>query len=359
MISNSSLLLGENYTWWHWWGDFNWWDIYFDFWTRGTGAARCGWEVDQCADPKIAAEEQQRVCSNLTEIWAAIVLMVTADKILAMVAYYEAENMTVTNSSYAADYLYNIKQSKRYYYRAGSELEKGRPHHAITDYKRAWKHAIMARKYALKSDASGEIPELYDNCDDCYYCCDDPCYPKVDMDYPWWWDWYQDDDDDDDDDGNGNGNGGDGGDDGCYCYWYRSKGFWKTNIGKHLGEIDGKPQVKKADLISYLEAISEKYGDNFSFLEDLTLESAYDILCIPDPPSAKDKAEAQILAVLLNAEYLGDDCKDKVIYLLHIGYDIYYEGNVPGAIVYILGLYSSGQYEGAHCFAQAMIKKLY
>jgi hypothetical protein len=356
MITNSTLLIGENYTWWHWWGDYNWWDMYFDFWSRGDSGSEskgCGWNVEQCENPKVANEEKERICSNLSAIWEAIVLMVTADKILAMVEYIRAENMTVTNASYANDYKYHMKQSKKYYYQAGRELDRGRPHHAITDYKRAWKNAVMASRYALKRDMQDEFEEFFDDCDDCYYANQDPTYPCVDFDYPWWGDWYKDDDDDDDGNGSGPGGGNGGGSSwGIGCF--RSKGFWKTNIGKHIGEISGKPMVGKATIIRYLEAISSEFGANFSFLDELTLQKAYDILDIPDPPNPKDKAEAKIMAMMLNYEHASERCKNKKVYLLNLWLDLEYEGDMEGAVAYILDLYEDGNYCGAQEFAGAL-----
>jgi hypothetical protein len=340
-IADSTLLIGDEYTKWHgWWGDFNWWDLYFlDFYSSRGESARCGWEVDDCYNPKIANEEKARVCSNLTTIWAAMELLILADKVIAMGAYSDAENMTVTNATYAVDYLYNIKQSKRHYYQAGREQAMGRPAYAITEYKLAWKYAILAMRFAYKRDSSHEFEEMYDECYDCYYCCEDPCYPSVDMEYPWWVDWYQD-----------------------YCNWSkvsgkgRSKGFWKTNIGKHICEIEGKPQVSKADILKYLAAIETKYGDKecLSFLGDLTLKRAYEILCIPNPPDPEDKAEAQMLALLLNLEHFGDEYKNKDVYLLNIGLGVHYEGKLSGAASYINDLYCTGKYAAAQLLAEAL-----
>jgi LruC domain-containing protein len=177
-ISDSVLLIGENYTWWHWWGDYNWWDLYFNFWSRGRD---CGWEVETCDDPEEAAKEKARVCGNISILWDVIKMLVAADKILARTAYADAEGLTVANNSFADEYEYHLKMAKRYLYSGGREAQMGKMHHAITDYKRSWQHSILAMKYAFKANAQEELGELYDNCDD---SC--PCQYQ----FPWWAEWY-------------------------------------------------------------------------------------------------------------------------------------------------------------------------
>jgi hypothetical protein len=358
LITDSTLVIGDNYTQWKWWGDYNWWDIYFDLWARPLSRG-CGWNVDDCYDTKVANEEKQRVCTNLTIIMGAIELLVSADKVLALMAYSDAENMTVMNSTYAKDYLYYMKQSKRFYYSAGREAAMGRPHHAITDYKLAWKYANMARMYALRSSSDEDLQEFYDNCDDCYYCCDDPCGG----DQPWWSDWYNG--------GGGNGNGNGGGEDpddpngdGIKIRGFgRGLGFWKTNIGKHLDEIPGKPQVPRADIVMFLENIGDEYGEDYGFLADLDLEDAYEMLCIPEPYDHEDKAQAHILAMLLTVEFfkdLADDADDfmnRDLYLLHLGHNVVYDGDLSGGIDYILGLFGAGKYEAAKDLAESVSEK--
>jgi hypothetical protein len=356
-IENSTLLLSGDTEWWHWWGDFNWWDLYFNFWSR----SGCGWEVEKCEDPDEAAREKARVCSNLTVIWGAIKLLMTADEILAKIAYMDAENLTLVNSSYATEYKYHLKQAKRYSYSAGREAKMGKPYHAINDYKVSWKHAKMAIKYAFKSNADDPLGEFYDACEDEAPC---PFQQMCGVDYPWWMDWYKewcpdwddqdDDDDDDDDDGDDNGDGDD--DDGIKFYRGRGKGFWKTNIGKHLGEISGKAQVPKADIMKYLKAISDTYGGKHPFLKDLTLEDAYEILCIPDASDMQDKAQAHLLALLLNAEHFGQEYKDCDVYLLNMGLGVEYEGTLSGAINYILGLYKGCKYAAVKVLSEALCR---
>jgi LruC domain-containing protein len=178
-IVDSTLLIGGNYTWWHWWGDYNWWDLYFSFW--GRGSRDCGWEVDDCYDPQVANEEMERICSNISRLRDVIKMLMAADKILAMIAYSDAENITVQNNSYADEYLYHMKMAKRYLYSGKREMDKGIPHHAITDFKRSWQNSILAMKYAFKANEKDKWEELYDQCDDgcpCMYI------------YPWWMEWY-------------------------------------------------------------------------------------------------------------------------------------------------------------------------
>jgi hypothetical protein len=129
----------------------------------------------------IAAQEKDRVCSNITAIWGAIKLLVTADMILAQMAYMDAEALTVANLTYQDEYNYYMKQAKRYLYSGGREADAGRPHHAITDYKRSWKNSMLAMKYAFKQNLGDKIQEFYDNCED---TC--PCQYS----YPWWMEWY-------------------------------------------------------------------------------------------------------------------------------------------------------------------------
>jgi len=129
-------------------------------------------------------------------------------------------------------------------------------------------------------------------------------------------------------------------------------GFWKTNIGKNLGYIKGKPQLTSEEIEGFLSAITETYGKDYPFLHDLTLKEAYAILSIPDASDMKLKAEAQILGLLLTAQYKG--YADEYVYLPDIGQGSYYSGDMSGAIDYILGLYGDGDYEAAKNLADAL-----
>jgi hypothetical protein len=188
-ITDSVLIIGGNYTEWHEWGDTDWWDFYFNF-IDYSGApnpngppngSRCGWDVEACADPIVAAEEKARVCSNLTVLLGAIKMLVMADWVIARQALSDAENTTVANASYIDEYNYYIKIAWRYVYAGDREQNKGAPHHAISDYKNSWVHSVMALKYAFKKNAGDLLGDMYDQCD---YTC--PCMYS----YPWWMEWY-------------------------------------------------------------------------------------------------------------------------------------------------------------------------
>jgi hypothetical protein len=132
-----------------------------------------------------------------------------------------------------------------------------------------------------------------------------------------------------------------------------SHGFWKTNIGKNLDQ-NGEPQVPGEDIVVYLGSIDTAYGDDYGFLDDLTMEGAYGILSIPDASNMQQKAEAQILALLLTAEYKGDAYKSAEVYLPDIGQGSAYSGDMSGAIDYILSLYDGGHFEAAKNLADAL-----
>jgi len=129
-------------------------------------------------------------------------------------------------------------------------------------------------------------------------------------------------------------------------------GFWKTNVGKNLGYIPGKPQLRSEQIEVFLSAINETYGGNYPFLYNLTLDDAYRILSISDASDMRLKAEAQILGLLLTAQY--KEYADEHVYLPDIGQGSYYSGNMSGAIDYILGLYDEGNYEAAKNLADAL-----
>jgi hypothetical protein len=151
------LILGDDSEWDTWWGgDSDWWDWFFGFWyweDEDFRSSGCGWEPDDCYDKDAAREEQKRLCTNLTIIKQLINMLVKADDMLARVAYSDAENATVLNAENEDEYMYHYKWSKRYWYRGYDNYKKGRPHRAITDFKKAWKHAILATKWANKNPA--------------------------------------------------------------------------------------------------------------------------------------------------------------------------------------------------------------
>jgi hypothetical protein len=86
-------------------------------------------------------------------------------------------------------------------------------------------------------------------------------------------------------------------------------GFWKTNIGKNLGELKGKAKVPGDKIQTYLDGIPNE------FFTDLTLEEAYALLSIADASDMDDKARAHILALLLTIRWLGDDYGNAMVYL--------------------------------------------
>jgi len=60
------------------------------------------------------------------------------------------------------------------------------------------------------------------------------------------------------------------------------------------------------------------------------------------------------LALLLTAEYYGDEYKNADVYLPDIGQGSNYSGDMLGAIDYIIELYGSGQYSAAKNLADAL-----
>jgi hypothetical protein len=105
--------------------------------------------------------------------------------------------------------------------------------------------------------------------------------------------------------------------------------------------------VNRTDLLKYLKAIASKYGSEYEFLKDLDLEKAYKILRIPKPSCMKQKAEAQILALLLTSLYKGDDYTESDASISCVKYYVDYDGDMAGAIKYILKLYGNCYYWAA------------
>jgi hypothetical protein len=196
-ITDSTLIVGNDTEWDDWWGgDADWWDYFFGFWYWEQEEYRsgCGWIVEGCFNEDEARVEQTRICTNLTIIKQLINMLVRADDMLARVAYYDAENMTIHNASYEDEYMYHYKWSKRYWYRGYDSYKKGRPHRAISDFKVAWRHSILASKYAIMSGAQDPVPgsDMHDPCGDCpkgpTACGLEECEQVVDE--PWWMYWY-------------------------------------------------------------------------------------------------------------------------------------------------------------------------
>jgi len=199
-ITDSTLILGDETEWDTWWGgDTAWWDWFFGFWYWEEEKFRsCGWEVDECYDAEAAAEEQQRICGNLTILKQVINMLVKADDMLARIAYSDAENVSVMNASYEDEYMYHMKWSKRYWYRGYDNYKKGRPHRAINDFKQAWKYGVIALKWAIKNPGD-PIPgsDMDDPCSegmdhgDCEV--NESCHTseyEMPVKHPWWMYWY-------------------------------------------------------------------------------------------------------------------------------------------------------------------------
>jgi hypothetical protein len=188
LITDSTLILGGDAEWDTWWGgDMNWWDWFFGFWYWEEENYRCGWEVDECYDPVAANEEKARICSNLTLIKQVINMLEKADEMLVVIALMDAQSTTVMNSSYQDEYDYHLSWAKRYGFRANDNANKGRPHRSINDYKSAWKHCILAMKWALRNPSDPEPgSDMEDPCSEA--CAKGECEPGATG--PWWMHWY-------------------------------------------------------------------------------------------------------------------------------------------------------------------------
>jgi hypothetical protein len=197
-ITDSTLLIGNSTAWDTWWGgDMDWWDWFFGFWyweeEKFRAGGSCEWEPGECFDPDAAREEKARVCGNLTILKQVINMRVVADDMLARFAHIDAENSTVADPENDDEYMYHLKWGQRYWWRGYDNYNKGRPHRAISDFKIAWKYAIMAQKWANKGSEDAE-PGDGDFADPCGGCggtdeCGNPEYEPVVKD-PWWMWWY-------------------------------------------------------------------------------------------------------------------------------------------------------------------------
>jgi hypothetical protein len=190
-IIASTLILGNSTEWDEWWGgDMVWWDWFFGFWyweDKGYGT-RCGWVPEECFDSEAAAEEQARICSNVTKLKQLINMLVIADQILAEVSIRDAENTTVMDAENQDEYMYHLQWAKRYWSRGYDRQKKGRAYDAINDYMASWRHSVLAIKWALKGSND---PNPEDSVEDPCGCfkeggCDGSNY----YGYPWWMHWY-------------------------------------------------------------------------------------------------------------------------------------------------------------------------
>jgi hypothetical protein len=135
--------------WRPWYGDYSLFDSLE--WETSRGC-EINYNDKKCWNETEAENEKMRICSNLTAIKLAIKYLVLADDIIAKVAYMDATNITVQNSSNQEEYAYHLKMAKRYLLRARREGNRGRPHRAISDFKLSWKNSILAAKWAMKSN---------------------------------------------------------------------------------------------------------------------------------------------------------------------------------------------------------------
>jgi hypothetical protein len=141
-------------------------------------------------------------------------------------------------------------------------------------------------------------------------------------------------------------------------------GFWKTNIAKNLPRYDhnyinGKPQVSGSTISNYLTAIYLKYyvgmGYHYDYLyypSSMTqvqkLQKAYQYLNVYDNSIMKQKAQAQILSLLLTEQYKGASYDNSYVVIPNsiTGHGMY-TGLMSATIVHVLNHYSAGQYAQA------------
>ncbi|MDD1767887.1 MAG: Ig-like domain-containing protein [Methanomassiliicoccales archaeon] len=102
------------------------------------------------------------------------------------------------------------------------------------------------------------------------------------------------------------------------CYYPKgyTPGFWKNNVGKQIGMVNGKGiQVPLSQIITYLNNIDTQFGDAYDldFLKftgsnyEKALK-AYNILKLPDNSDNMElKAQKMILALLLTIQWQGAD----------------------------------------------------
>lgn len=142
----------------------------------------------------------------------------------------------------------------------------------------------------------------------------------------------------------------------CYYPDGFTIGFWKTNIGKNWGWMKGKGiQVPKAKIVNCLAEINTTFdwqnghctAECMDWIRNITPSKAYKILSIPDAKNMTQKAQAQILALLMTNAWYND----------YYGENYYLEGYVdlPGdndpaieeALHQIMNWYCEGKYKKA------------
>jgi LruC domain-containing protein len=183
----------HDWGWQPWYGDESAFD-YYDWQVSRSSppvsrSKQCGWTED-CWDDAIAAEEEARICSNLSVIKTVIKLLVLADELIARVAHWDAQNLTANVVANQDEYEYHLKMAKRYMLRARREANEGKPHRAIRDYKLSWKNSMLAMRWVVKDfeDFNGTVDpgvsEKWADFDiECYCMCGDG---NQGVKTPWW-----------------------------------------------------------------------------------------------------------------------------------------------------------------------------
>jgi hypothetical protein len=137
----------------------------------------------------------------------------------------------------------------------------------------------------------------------------------------------------------------------CYYPQGYTPGFWKNNIGKQIGLVNGKGiQVPLADISNYLQNIKNTYGGTYAFLNlvdplhpSWTKERvAYSILSVPDNSIMQLKAQKMILSLLLTIEWKGSEYLNGCVDMPN-GHDI----TIADALADILDWYADGNYTDA------------
>jgi len=121
-------------------------------------------------------------------------------------------------------------------------------------------------------------------------------------------------------------------------------GFWKTNIYKNMCGKTCGIQVTKEQIMLYLNELGALYGSQCPCLNGMTLSQAYSILNVPCNADMQQKAQAQMLALLLTSRLYAPDFGNSYIELPDIGQGSSYAGDGNGALMYLFGLYEEGQY---------------
>ncbi|MFW6142318.1 MAG: MSCRAMM family protein, partial [Candidatus Saliniplasma sp.] len=123
-----------------------------------------------------------------------------------------------------------------------------------------------------------------------------------------------------------------------------TRGFWGHNVCRNTAPGDKGYQVPYEDVLMYLENISDRYGDDYEFLDDLDQSKACEILSYVGSDMQK-QAEVQILALLLTAEHYDYYESEPMVHIPGIHHD-YFVGTMEEAIDIILANYDLGTQDG-------------